>query len=69
MVYLDYVENYLDPLNEPARRVFENSNIVCDIDRIMHLDARVPYPEWVEDHFCNARHLINDIVSSICTVN
>ena len=52
MVYLDYVDHYMDPLAAPMRRVFCDSGIVTSLDDLLHLRHHAPNPEWVQQVFC-----------------
>lgn len=51
MVYLDYVENYHDPLAEPMRKLFTDSNVIASLPQIMRLEAAKPSRNWLEQHF------------------
>ncbi|QCO58161.1 hypothetical protein EOK75_20610 (plasmid) [Pseudorhodobacter turbinis] len=52
MVHLDYVDAYRDPLVEPMRRLFANSNLITPTERVLTLDPPSPDPRWMEDMFC-----------------
>lgn len=51
MIYLDYIENYLDPLALPMRQEFSDSGLICDLHRVMNLEANAPDPIWLQQHF------------------
>lgn len=47
-VYLDYVQNYLDPLCRPMRAIFEKSGAIAPLGEILRLNAPAPPPEaWM----------------------
>jgi hypothetical protein len=52
MVHLDYVDNYLDPLVEPMRKLFKGSGLITSLEEMLHLRAGTPNPDWVCDMFC-----------------
>ena len=52
LVHLDYVENYLDPLNAPMRAMFEGSGVVAGLDDLLALRAGTPDPAWMARFFC-----------------
>lgn len=52
MVYLDYVDNYRDPLSAPMRSLFKDSGLVTGLDDLLNLNAAPPKPEWVARMFC-----------------
>jgi hypothetical protein len=51
MIYLDYVEGYLDPLNGAMRREFQNSGLIANLDQVMALRHLQPNDEWLKQHF------------------
>ena len=51
-VYLDYVENYLDPLCEPMRHLFETSNLISTLPEIMDGTTQMPDLDWLANMFC-----------------
>lgn len=51
-VYLDYEENYLDPLVPGMRRLFEGSGVIATLDDILQGTLRAPDPEWLARMFC-----------------
>ncbi len=51
-VYLDYVENYLDPLEAPMRRLFEGSNLIATLPEVMEGKIAAPDPAWLDNMFC-----------------
>jgi len=51
-IYVDYVENYLDPLMPPMRRLFGASGLVASLDEVLHGVVRAPDPDWLADMFC-----------------
>lgn len=52
MVHLDFVDNYVDPLVAPMRKLFADSGVITSLDAMLHLRASPPNPEWVENMFC-----------------
>jgi len=52
MVHLDFVDNYLDPLVEPMRKLFQNSGLITSLEDMLHLRPQPPNPDWVKDMFC-----------------
>lgn len=52
MVHLDFVDNYLDSLVEPMRKIFVQSSLITSLGDMLHLHWRSPDTKWVEDMFC-----------------
>lgn len=52
MVYLDYVDAYMDPMSAAMRRIFEGSNVITSLDDLLHLRHGTPDPDWVKQMFC-----------------
>ena len=52
MVHLDFVDNYMDGLVEPMRRLFASSGLITSLEDMLHLRARAPDPVWVNSMFC-----------------
>lgn len=52
MVHLDFVDNYVDPLVEPMRRLFAGSGVITSLEDMLHLRAPLPNADWVDDMFC-----------------
>ena len=52
MVHLDYVDNYLDPLMEPMRKLFQSSGLITSLEDMLHLRTGSPNPDWVRNMFC-----------------
>lgn len=52
MVHLDFVDNYVDPLVEPMRKLFAKSGLITPLEDMLNLRAAAPNPEWVADMFC-----------------
>ena len=52
MVYLDFVDNYRDPLMPPMRDLFETSGLITSLEDMLNLRTSSPNPEWVADMFC-----------------
>lgn len=50
-VYLDYVENYMDPLCEPMRKLCGPGDLVRPLRDIMALQVRAPNLTWVNSIF------------------
>lgn len=51
-VYLDYEENYLDPLMPGMRRLFGDSGVVSTLDDVLSGTFRQPDPAWIARMFC-----------------
>lgn len=66
-VYLDYVENYMDPLHPPMRQLFESSNLIASLTEVMEGVTRTPDQAWLEDMFC-PDDLGNKVLSAINSV-
>lgn len=64
MVHLDFVDSYRDALVEPMRGLFEKSNLITDLDDMLHLRAHAPDPEWLADMFCTTA-LTQDVLDTI----
>jgi len=65
MVYLDYVECYADPLNTPMADLFADSNVVSSLEDVLSLNVRKPSPLWIDDNFCSAQELEDEICRAI----
>ncbi|MDJ0825036.1 MAG: hypothetical protein QNJ16_05975 [Rhodobacter sp.] len=65
LIYLDYVENYFDPLVEPMRRLFEASGLVAPLEQVLNLEARPPDPAWLETFFTTPKALADDVMAAI----
>jgi len=52
MVYLDYVDAYMDPMAAAMRGLFKGSEVITSLDDLLHLRARTPDPEWMAQMFC-----------------
>lgn len=52
MVYLDYVENYLDPLMPPMKQLFEGSGLVAGLEAVLNGNWQAPEPQWLDKMFC-----------------
>lgn len=52
MVYLDYVDNYMDPLAPAMRRIFKDSGLITPLEDLLHLRTQPPKADWVEQMFC-----------------
>jgi len=64
MVYVDYPENYLDPLAEPMRKEFKESGLVATIPQIMDLSAVKAAPQWYESRF-RGEDFFDDLVAAV----
>lgn len=51
-VYLDYPDNYLDPLMPPMRRLFAGSGLVVTLREVLDGVVNAPDPAWLADMFC-----------------
>ncbi|MEM6388771.1 MAG: DUF6716 putative glycosyltransferase [Pseudomonadota bacterium] len=61
MLYLDYVENYLDPLVNPMRALFETSGLIVPLDNILNLAPQPARAAWIDGMFCSKDRLIAQI--------
>jgi hypothetical protein len=52
MVYLDFVDNYRDPLVEPMRALFKGSGLITPTEQVLSLDASIPDDGWMQSIFC-----------------
>lgn len=68
MVHLDFVDNYVDPLVEPMRRLFAQSGVITALEDMLNLRAQAPNPAWVEDMFC-PRDLGDRILQTVARFN
>lgn len=67
IVHLDYVDNYVDKLVEPMRRLFASSNLIKPLDDLLHLRHSDPDPDWMENMFCD-RDLAQNVMSTMATL-
>lgn len=61
MVFLDYLEAYLDPLVAPMRALFADSGLIASLDQLLTLAPGTPDPEWLRGMLCPADRLIQQI--------
>lgn len=52
MVHLDYVDNYLDPLEQPMRMLFRDSGLITSLDDMLHLRPHKAADKWIQNMFC-----------------
>ncbi|WP_065323915.1 DUF6716 putative glycosyltransferase [Tritonibacter mobilis] len=52
MVHLDFVDNYLDPLVEPMRKLFAESGLITSLHDMLNLRDSSPNSKWLNDMFC-----------------
>ncbi len=52
MVYLDYQDNYRDPLNAPMEKLFRHSGIITPLPDLLNLKAKPAQQKWINDMFC-----------------
>jgi hypothetical protein len=52
LVYLDYVDNFCDPLVAPMRRLFADSGLITSLEDMLHLRAQAPDRDWTAAMFC-----------------
>lgn len=52
MVHLDFVDNYVDPLVNPMRKLFADSHLITSLDDMLHLRSHAPDADWLETMFC-----------------
>ena len=65
LVYLDYVETYLDPLVAPMRRLFAGSNLVAGLEDVLHLRTQAPDPDWLQTLFCPRDRLAAQVIEAV----
>jgi len=61
MIYLDFIENYLDPLVEPMRALFDTSGLIVPLENILNLDPQPATEEWLDGMFCARTQLVEQI--------
>lgn len=54
LVYLDYVDNYCDPLANPMRLLFSGSGVIASLEDVLNLNTTAPNQDWLEGMFCPA---------------
>lgn len=64
-VYLDYAENYLDPLTDPMRRLFAGSNLIAGLEDVLHLRTQAPDPDWLSTLFCAPDQLAEQVLEAL----
>ena len=64
MVYLDYVDNYADPLVDPMRKQFADSGLIANLEQVLALAPKPVNPAWVSDTFC-PRDLGNRVLETL----
>lgn len=52
IVYLDYVDNFCDPLVAPMQRLFTGSGLITSLEDMLHLRTHAPHRAWTEAMFC-----------------
>ncbi len=52
MVHLDFIDNYLDPLVAPMRKLFQTSGLITPLEDMLNLHSQAPDPKWVREMFC-----------------
>lgn len=65
LIYLDYVENYLDPRVAPMRRLFAQSGLIAPLERVLNLDTTPPDPDWLATFFTTPRALAAEVIAAI----
>ncbi|WP_456389771.1 DUF6716 putative glycosyltransferase [Profundibacter sp.] len=68
MVYLDYVDNYADPLAAPMRRLFAGSNLITPLEDVLNLRSQRPNENWINEMFC-PRDLADQILERIARLS
>ncbi|MFY0691449.1 MAG: hypothetical protein JXR14_05930 [Paracoccaceae bacterium] len=63
-VFLDYPQNYLDPLVTPMRALFEGSGVITDLAGVMEAQIGALQEPWLEQMFCGP-DLAHDVIASI----
>lgn len=66
-VYLDFEENYLDPLVPGMRRLFAGSGVIATLDDVLAGIVRDPDPHWMAGMFCPP-HLGQRVLDCIATL-
>lgn len=64
IVYLDFAENYLDPLVKPMRGMFSGSGLVAPLEQVLALQPGVPDPVWLND-FLSPRDLGDRVLAAV----
>lgn len=64
MVYLDYIDNYADPLAAPMQKLFAGSNLITPLEDVLNLRSKPPSRNWIDQMFC-PRDLAQDVVDRI----
>ena len=64
MVYVDYPENYLDPLAKPMRQEFKESGLLAGIPQIMELAASTASPQWYNSRF-RGEDFLNELIHAV----
>lgn len=65
LVYLDFVENYLDPMIAPMRRLFGDSGLIAPLQDVLNLAAKPPDPAWLDRMFCTPAQLAAQIAEAV----
>lgn len=65
MIYLDYPENYKDPLAPLMRAEFRESGLIATLPQVLHLAPRPPRNEWYRQHFRSESELITELVRAV----
>lgn len=68
MVHLDYVENYLDPLMPPMRKMFAGSGLIADLETLLQRRWTAPEAGWLSEMFCPA-NLGDRVLEAIAQVS
>lgn len=64
MLYLDYPQNYLDPLASHMKMEFEGSNLRGSLVQLMDLEFRRPNEEWITERF-RKPEFINELIAAV----
>ena len=64
MVLLDFPDNFLDPLAEPMRKLFQKSGLIVSQKQMLNLEVPQANADWIDEVFC-PRDLGQDVVKAI----
>ncbi|WP_172300532.1 DUF6716 putative glycosyltransferase [Pseudoruegeria sp. HB172150] len=65
LVFLDYAENYLDPLVPPMRRLFAESGLIAGVEEVLQLCPKTPETPWLETFFICPEALAAQVLEAV----
>lgn len=65
MVYLDYPENYFDPMVALMRELFDKSGLIAPLEDVLNLNAKPVNQGWLDQMFCTPDHLVAQVIEVI----